>query len=735
MLTSLASCFLGLAASGDGRITATDLARIQQIVDVDVAADGSAAVFAVRSVHGDLDDADAELGYRTHLHWIDLTDPEAQPVALTSGERTASSPAISPDATTLAFVRAGESDGDEDGGGTQVWLLPLDAPGEARQLTRLEHGAGAPVWRPDGRALLVSSALPESDIEGTPPWDDERPRRERATPDGEASAAGDRESLRRWLDAAADENDPHVITRLAFQDEQALRGEPRYTHLFLVDLAGQATQLTDGFAVHRDARFSPDGATIAFVDRAHDGSHPDRTRRSLLWTISAGGGEARAVLDDQRLDAGSPRWAPDGRALWFTASDARDPLFAQRLVGRVELASGTVRWPAVETDTSASALHVGADGLLLFTTSRFGAGPLVRVEPRAGERTELYSGAGAITAFDVGGGRVVAAATTAGNPSELYALEDGGWRRLSDLHASWLARVPLSVPRERWLERPDGMRVQYWVMEPTLREPGERYPTVLQMHGGPSVMWGPGTFSMWHELQLLCSWGYGVVYANPRGSSGYGYDFQRANWRDWGHGPSADVLAALDAAAEELDWIDEERLFLTGGSYAGYLTAWIVAHDQRFRAAVAQRGVYDLTTFFGEGNAWRLVEYAFGGKPWEPAIRRILARESPFTYVDRIRTPLLVMHASQDLRTGVSQSEMLYRALKELERPVEYVRYPNAGHDLSRTGDPRQRVDRLARIVEFFERWAENERPAPGTAAIEPAKPAEASAPRRRRAF
>jgi len=151
----------------------------------------------------------------------------------------------------------------------------------------------------------------------------------------------------------------------------------------------------------------------------------------------------------------------------------------------------------------------------------------------------------------------------------------------------------------------------------------------------------------------------------------------------------------------------------------GYLTAWIVSQDHRFKAAVAQRGVYDLATFFGEGNAWRLVPWEMGGHPWEANVRPVIRRESPFTYVNRIRTPLLIMHASEDLRTGVSQSEMLYRALKVLEKPVEYVRYPNAGHDLSRSGDPRQRMDRLNRIVEFFERYANNERPAPVQASSE----------------
>jgi dipeptidyl aminopeptidase/acylaminoacyl peptidase len=306
--------------------------------------------------------------------------------------------------------------------------------------------------------------------------------------------------------------------------------------------------------------------------------------------------------------------------------------------------------------------------------------------------------------MDAGAGRIVCEATSVAHPSRLVMIDRDGSERVLHDPNPWVAERELSLPAEHWLEREDGTRVQYWVMPPSVvgEEPRK---TVLAIHGGPHAMWGPGEATMWHEFQVLCARGYGIVYANPRGSGGYGYDFKRANERDWGEGPSGDVLACLDDAVSRYDWIDEDRLVVTGGSYAGYLTAWVVAHDHRFKAALAQRGVYDLETFFGEGNAWMLVPWAMGGYPWEPEAMAVLDRESPFTYVDQITTPLLIMHASNDLRTGVSQSEMLYRALKVLGREVEYVRYPGAGHDLSRTGDPGQRMDRLCRIVEWFERF------------------------------
>ncbi len=209
---------------------------------------------------------------------------------------------------------------------------------------------------------------------------------------------------------------------------------------------------------------------------------------------------------------------------------------------------------------------------------------------------------------------------------------------------------------------------------------------------------------MWFEFQYFAARGYAIVYSNPRGSGGYGYSFQHANHKDWGIGPASDILSAADYAAKE-PYVDRHRQVVTGGSYGGYMTAWIVGHDHRFKAAVAQRGVYDLTTFFGEGNAWRLVPRAFGGYPWEPETRRLLEHESPFTYVADITTPLLIQHGDSDRRTGFVQSEMMLKALKVLGRDVEEVRYPRATHELSRSGEPKQRLDTLVRYEEFFRRY------------------------------
>ncbi|HMP94445.1 MAG TPA: prolyl oligopeptidase family serine peptidase, partial [Phnomibacter sp.] len=233
----------------------------------------------------------------------------------------------------------------------------------------------------------------------------------------------------------------------------------------------------------------------------------------------------------------------------------------------------------------------------------------------------------------------------------------------------------------------------------------KKYPVVLQIHGGPTGMWGPGESSMWHEFQYWCAQGYTVVYSNPRGSGGYGEAFTQANINNWGTGPAADVLTALQKAYTEFTWIDTTKMTVTGGSYGGYLVAWILGHDNRFKAACAQRGVYDLRTFFGEGNAWRLVPNYFGGYPWQQTTYQVLERESPINYVQQMNTPLIIFHGENDLRTGVIQSEQLYKSLKVLNHSVEYVRHPGATHEITRSGNNRQRMDQMLRTLEFFNRF------------------------------
>ncbi len=695
-------------------INAADLLKIKRITGLAISPAATFAVYTLQSIHTGKDDkGDATYAYRSHIWRVDLGKPGARPRQLTFGDRRDSDIALSPDGNWVAFLR--EEGAKPDGPKPQVWLLPLQNPGEAHAVTTLEEGARDPVWHPEGTRLLVAVPVPASKLEGKPHYALERPLRDWF--DGgklEGKPDGDRAAIRSWLERNASRDNPTIATRLAFQDEQALAREPRIAHLFAIDLAGgnRATQLTHGFYSHEGHAYSPDGKRIAYISTPKSADHPDRLRRKSVWLMDAGGTNPRPLLDDAGENASGVAWYPESDSVLVTTQRHDEPTFRQARLLRLETGQGQATAVAESWESSVADSLVASDGSILFTSNWHGGAPLLRAG-RSGV-SELVSGPIGVTDFDEAEGRIVYAQVSVANPHELFVREkDGGTRQLSFHNSEWLAGKLLSLPTEKWIKRPNGQLVQSWVMNPVHARAGQKYPFVLDMHGGPHTMWGPGEFSMWHEFQLLCAWGYGVVYSNPRGSSGYGYAFQRGNFQDWGEGPASDVLAALDDAVETNPFVDKDRLFLTGGSYAGYLTAWIVAHDHRFKAAAAQRGVYDLTTFYGEGNAFSLVQNSFGGRPYEPAVRRLLDAQSPFTHVAKVRTPLLILHGAQDRRTGVSQSEMMYRALKDLGRSVEYVSYPGIGHELTRSGPPLQRMDHMLRIVEFFERYSSNASPAP----------------------
>jgi dipeptidyl aminopeptidase/acylaminoacyl peptidase len=720
----------GIALADGDPIVVTDLLRLRTIDAIDVSDDGSKAAFTVRSIAPG--DEPNSYRYESHLFTIDLTDRRAVPRQLTFGARLDADPRWSPDGRRLAFVRTpvdGPEDDDSSEAHGQIWVISLDG-GEARPLTRLPRGASAPVWSPDGSAIVVASAVSIDEIEGEPPYPSDRPLREwkdaRASDDLAPRPDGTLAEVRAWLDDNAKRSNPVVIHRLDFQDEMALRGNPEFSHLFLVDASAaipsgleHAKRLAGGFFDNTQAAFLPDGSGIVFVSSRQTAAHPDRELDRELWLAATDGSGERLLLAMEGWAFESPKPSLDGSVIAFTAVQNDEPAFRQTRLGMIPVGATSGSEPLWLTDSFDRSVDrfawMSARGTILFTAADRGAFPLFTIGTGLLEPAVTVGGEIGVHAFDVGGGAVCWAETSAANPCVLKVTTPrDGTRLLFDANP-WIIEKEVSLPTEAWIDRPDGRRIQSWTMPPTRRVEGERYPLAVEMHGGPSAMWGPGEQTMWLEFQVLASWGYGVVYSNPRGSGGYGYEFQKANFQNWGDGPAGDVLAAVDRAVLA-PWVDPERLVLTGGSYAGYLTAWIIAHDHRFRAAVAQRGVYDLFTFFGEGNAWRLVPSAMGGYPWEALIRPVLARESPLTHVRQIRTPLLITHASNDLRTGVSQSEMLYRSLKAMERPVEYIRYPNAGHDLSRTGDPLQRMDRMCRIIEFFERYSGNTRSGPGGA-------------------
>jgi dipeptidyl aminopeptidase/acylaminoacyl peptidase len=695
-------------AQGQDKVQLTDLIKIVSTGSHQITPDGKSVLY-IKNFTESTSPEQSE--YKLQLWKSELTAPY-QATALTSSEYNVSNFSLSPDGKTVAFVRNKD-------GKNQIFLLSLSG-GESQQLTYETYGASNPVWSQDNRKLLFSTTLPLWAIEGTPDWQHQRPGRQhgdeplyKAIEAGLAKEIvkpdpnGTLEELRAWLAKNASKKDPKVIDRLNFLGESDINPELSFSHICTVDLeTKKISRVTAGFQNFFGATWSPDGSFI-LASSLKNIEHPDLTNHTEIWKIDLLNNTSDIFLSLENHRVGSPRFSPDGKFILILGQNMEEPSYNMNQLGLLKPDGSGFKWLTTELDRSVGDAEWSYDSQHIFYSgANQGGFTLWKSNVNSGKIESVVSGQVGVTSFAVRNQKLVYALTKVENPSEIYLtdLSNKNPAKITQFNEPWLAEKKLSIPMAKKFTSEDGFEVEYWIMEPIERQSGSKYPTILNMHGGPSAMWGPGEPSMWHEFQVMAAEGYGIVYANPRGSGGYGKAFQKGNYRNWGDGPASDVLGALDAAQNDVDWINPDQLFLTGGSYAGYLTAWIVGHDHRFKAAFAQRGVYELTFFMGEGNAWRLVPNHFG-YPWEEGVKEILDYNSPQTYVQNIQTPLLIKHSDVDFRTGVRQSELLYKSLKILGKPVEYVRYPEEGHELSRSGAIHRRIDRLGRIIEFFERY------------------------------
>ncbi len=683
--------------------------KIKQMSGLSISPDGNKAVFVLNSIEPE-GDSKLEFKYNNQLFIVPM-DGSSAPTALTNKE-SAGQPTWSPSGKQLAFVRAVE-------GKPQIFLLSFDG-GEPTQLTKFKYGAGAPKWSPDGKKILFTAAVSLKDLlkdsmlnpnKLLPKWTMEKPGFEKneflKASTAKADPDGNTDEIRAYLDLNVTDKKAKVINKLNFQEEATTSGDLAFTHLFMVSIEPNAVPMaiTKGFYRFGNAEFTPDGSKIVFSGNMDSTQHPDRALESQLFIANTDGSNMKVLLSGAGKTFNSPKISPSGKWLAFQVG-------AVSFVDVPALAIMPLNGTASDItllpfDRNKGGLSWSADEkFIYFTAQSNGAAPIYRVDVKTKAVEQLTESAAGISSYDLFNNKLVFVKTEVANPFELYTSDASGKNasRISSFNYDWVSKKELSFPEKKIFKNEKGLNVEYWVMKPANYVAGKKYPTIVDIHGGPSAMWGPGESSMWHEFQYYAARGYVVVYGNPRGSGGYGAEFLRANINDWGTGPTSDVLTPLDLAAKE-GYIDTSRLAVTGGSYAGYLVAWIISHDQRFKAACSQRGVYDLNTFFGEGNAWRLVPNYFGGYPWEEKSKVILARESPITYVANIHTPYIIFHGENDLRTGVIQGEMLYRSLKILGRTVEYVRHPGGTHELTRTGNNRQRIDQMLRTVEFFERF------------------------------
>jgi dipeptidyl aminopeptidase/acylaminoacyl peptidase len=602
---------------------------------------------------------------------------DAEPVEPTAGVRRDHSPEWSPDGRMIAFIsRVGPAD--------QLFVVDVATGGPARQLSAVPEGASLPSWSPDGKWIaFVGTVLSDPDAI----VDDPRP------PEG-------RDQLRRAPVA-------RVVRRLDYKHDGSGFVDGRYHHLFVVPVSGgEARQITWGAWEAADFAWSPESNRLVVAGDAEPGA--DLRRELNLYLVDLDG--TRQLLGGGYY-LSTPIWSPRGDEIAFIAPNGLDAGLLERL-WVVSLSGGGPRCLTADldlavNDTVGNDMRAGHDTRIMwnsqgdriyFLASSPGATGIYSVDLEGGVRQEA-GGQRRIHDFDLGSGVLAFGASDPTNPGELYILTQGAEARLTDMNP-WLRDRYVAEPEQHYFTAPDGWKLEGWLLKPEGLDPSRLYPLVMEIHGGPHMQYG---WTFFHELQVLAGMGYVVFYMNPRGSDGYGERFRTEVVRDWGGKDYLDLMSALDQVIERTGYIDTNRMGVGGGSYGGYMTNWIIGQTTRFSAAVAMRSLSNLVSEYAQHDIvlWGTLEL---GPPPYPDLDE-LWRRSPLRYVQNIRTPLLLTSGEMDMRTATSQSEEMFGALRLLGKTVEFVRFPEETHDLSRLGRPDRRVERLRRIANWYARF------------------------------
>lgn len=693
ILTFTAPTF-SLAQTTKRVLVPEDLNRLRVASDVTLSPDGKWAVY----VHSTVDSVKNR--YVRDLYAV-ATDGSAKRRLTWTPVANEGSPVFSPDGRFIAFVARRE--GDEQA--AEIYVLPFTEPGEARRVTSIAKGTSRPVWSPDGRRLAFTVGIgPDTTTKDTSGTKQPRTRAQK-------------------LADAARKNDPRVIERLDYVDETAFQ-ENRWSQIYVVDALAEgatAKRITIGEFSHSAPTWTADGRSLIYSAAPPKGQyHPDYEQDSDLFiTLADSGSTARNLTPGGRsgltaplagraatgaghYSESTPGVSPDGKWLAYV----RRTLGEHQTAANNELVVANMdgSQPACVScgmDRSVSAYVWGSDNRIYFTIADRGGVHLYRSNETERTPRRLIDGARGVLSFDVAANRIAWVEMNPQRPSDVYAADSLGknMRGLTALNDSLLATVHVQPYEELWYAGRDGVKLQGWIVRPP-QGATRTTPLAVEMHGGPHIMWGPGEASMWLEYQSLAGAGYTVFFSNPRGSEGYGFAHTKAIHRNWGDLPMSDVLAGADTVIAR-GLANPDKQFITGGSYAGYLTAWIIGHTNRFKAAVAQRGVFDMVSWWGMANTWRLYESEFGSAPWQDP--KLALEASPIAYAGNINTPLLLLHGEQDFRVGLGGVQTLFRMLKAQGKEVQLVLYPREGHEITRSGEPKHRIDHMLRIIDWFE--------------------------------
>jgi dipeptidyl aminopeptidase/acylaminoacyl peptidase len=657
-----------------------DIARLRQVADPHVSPTGSAVAFTVS--HPDIESNT----YRRHIWLAPANTANGAPHPVT-GRGHEVMPRWSPDGRRLAFIAA--PPGNDP---SEICILPVNTAGERMVVCSWNGPVSELAWSPDGSQLAFVARDPDAGQYGPP---------------GQTREGKDMP--------------PRRVTRLIYRLNAAGWTIDRPNRIFVVAADGSSAPrtVTPGPFQAEGLAWSPDGSKIAFTSARHDTWDLDLAND--LWVVPVDRMAEPERLTDTASAYALPSWSPDGRHLAYYVN--RTPLEhpRHRQVGVLELGSRQQQVLTASLDRNCLLLGLSVapswvGDHLVFSAEDSGNVHLYRAKADGTEKPEIIVGDDRwVSEWDWAAGTLAYVTATPTSTGELFVRNlsaeklqrsESEEHALTGLTQPFASAVSLGSPQRFVARSADGSEVECWAIPPSGARPGERYPTLLNVHGGPFTQYGNRFMD---EFQLQVAAGFGVLYSNPRGSSGYSEQWGRAvRWPEcesdpgtgWGGVDFEDVMACVDTACERFDWIDQDRLGILGGSYGGYMTSWAIGHTDRFKAACSERACNNLTTMEHSADIAGFMR-SYVGRDHLSA-PDAYARHSPVTYVENMTTPLLIVHSEDDLRCPIAQAEELFVALRLLGREPVMVRFPAENHELSRGGSPRHRIMRANLILDWF---------------------------------
>jgi dipeptidyl aminopeptidase/acylaminoacyl peptidase len=692
VLLSLVVAALAVRPSAADRrpITEKDLFKFVWVADPQIAPDGSQVVFVRVTVNEKADQYESNL-------WVVKADGSDAPRQLTSGTRD-TSPRWSPDNRRIAFTRSIDKDGHAQR--AQIYVMPMNG-GEARAITDIPRGASVPEWSPDGKTIAFSSTARPDELT---PKTGEKPRESDVRVISEAVYRANGISGSGFVDR----DRPTQIWTIVVPAADATPSSPK--------------RITSGEFPTGNYHWSTDGSQIFFVS--------DRRRESYyyphdsdIYAVPKDGGEPQAIVNiDGSIGAYSP--SPDGKRIAFVGMAAGKPerSYTQPDLWVVDIPGGTPRNLTATHDfdmngglggdqrsprggTPAGPIWSRDGRSLLIKVGEQGDTNLKRVDVASGRIEPLTTGHHEVIAYtaDAGSSAIAFIQSTPTVIGDVYvadAASAAAPKQLTKFNDDLFSQLITNEPEEIWYTSFDGKKIQGWILKPPSFDPSIKYPLILEIHGGPHSAYG-NTFT--HEFQWMAAKGYVVLYTNPRGSSNYGQDFGNIIQFNYPGDDYKDLMAGVDGVLKK-GYVDEARMGVTGGSGGGLLTNWVVTQTTRFKAAVSQRDISDWANFWYTADFTLFTPTWFHKAPFEDPAD--FAKRSPITYVEKIQTPLMFILGDEDYRTPPGAGgEDLFRALKYLKRPTVMVRFPGENHELSRSGKPWHRVERLQHILGWFDKY------------------------------